>query len=262
MLARRAPGLADPLHSGLGQYTTDYSNLPQRYIKRKSTKIRYKSPVGPEFRPIFDSYKIRRHTMDRPWTSEYWANNPAYENSYDKEPVVLPIKSEDWMWFRGDRVEILTGEDKGKQGYINMVVQERNWVIVEGINCSYKTLGEQGDFPGMMLKEEKPLLVTKDIKLVDPMDEKATDVEWRFSEAGERVRMSVRTGTIIPMPSKAEETLDYNTKTNYVMNKVKDTKPSVVEDVTYEPKLSTFEMDIMDQMGIQESRKPKKSWWY
>ena len=64
------------------------------------------------------------------------------------------------------------------------------------------------------------------------------------------------------MPSKAEETLDYNTKANYVMNKVKDTKPSVVEDVTYEPKLSTFEMDIMDQMGIQESRKPKKTWWY
>ena len=29
----------------------------------------------------------------------------------------------DWMWFRGDRVELLTGPDKGKQGYINYIVQ-------------------------------------------------------------------------------------------------------------------------------------------
>ena len=27
------------------------------------------------------------------------------------------------MWFKGDRVEILAGKDKGKQGYINFVVQ-------------------------------------------------------------------------------------------------------------------------------------------
>jgi hypothetical protein len=32
------------------------------------------------------------------------------------------------MWFRGDIVEILTGDDKGKQGYIIQVIQERNWV--------------------------------------------------------------------------------------------------------------------------------------
>ena len=38
-------------------------------------------------------------------------------------PVVEPISEEDWMWFRGDRVEILTGPDKGKQGYINAIVQ-------------------------------------------------------------------------------------------------------------------------------------------
>ena len=38
-------------------------------------------------------------------------------------PVVEPIREEDWMWFRGDIVEILTGPDKGKQGYINGIVQ-------------------------------------------------------------------------------------------------------------------------------------------
>jgi ribosomal protein L24 len=27
------------------------------------------------------------------------------------------------MWFRGDRVEVLVGDDKGKQGFINFIVQ-------------------------------------------------------------------------------------------------------------------------------------------
>ena len=45
-----------------------------------------------------------------------------------------------------------------------MIVQERNWVTVEGLNCEYVTMGASRDFPGMMIKEEKPLLVTTDIR--------------------------------------------------------------------------------------------------
>ena len=52
------------------------------------------------------------------------------------------------------------------KGYINMIVQERNWATVEGLNCRYITMGESADFPGMMLKEELPLLVTTDIRSV------------------------------------------------------------------------------------------------
>ncbi len=64
------------------------------------------------------------------------------------------------------------------------------------------------------------------------------------------------------MPSKAEETIDYKTRSKYRANKTKDTEPRVVEDITYEPRLATFEMDVMASMGIHENRKPKKSYWY
>lgn len=262
-MARRIPGIQEPLHSRLGEYSTDFSNLPQRYILRKSTKLKYKSPEGIEYIPKFESYKIKNYTMDRPWTSQYWMKNPPFQTkSLDAQPVVEPIKASDWMWFRGDRVEIITGDDKGKQGYINMIVQERNWVTVEGLNCKFENIGGSGEFPGMMVKEEQPMLVTRDIKLVDPSDEKMAEVEWRHTEAGERVRVSVRTGAEIPLPGKSEETLDYKTRAGYQLNKDKDTKPSIVEEVTYEPKLATFEMDIMDSMGIKEDREPKKTYWY
>ena len=105
------------------------------------------------------------------------------------------------MWFRGDRVELLTGPDKGKQGYINYIVQvsilyliriissliwfqERNWVTVEGLNVEYEKMGETKEFPGMMIKKELPLIVNRDISLVDPSTEEAGEVEWRFDEAG------------------------------------------------------------------------------
>lgn len=37
----------------------------------------------------------------------------------------------------------------------------------------------------------------------------AADFEWRFNENGERVRVSVRSGYQLPMPTVASETVDY-----------------------------------------------------
>merc|ERR1719481_1065542 len=261
-LARLARRMHDPtiIHIGLGKYTTDYSNLPERYLKRKITKIKYKSPIGPEYTPKMKSFKIQYHGLDRPWVQQYWTKNPAFK--YQETAIVEPILEENWMWFRGDRVEILTGPDKGKQGYINMVVQERNWVTVEGLNVEYEMLGKTPTFPGMMMKQELPLIVTTDIRLVDPSNEKPAEVEWRFSEAGERIRVCVKTGTDIPMPTKAKETIDYKTPQDYLTNKFKDTEPGEVEKITYDPSLATFEMDVMEAMGIKETRIPRKTWWY
>lgn len=36
-----------------------------------------------------------------------------------------------------------------------------------------------------------------------------TEIEWRYTEKGERVRVSVRTGRIIPLPIYASETEDF-----------------------------------------------------
>jgi len=116
-LARRTPVIIrDPskISSGLGKYTTDFSNLPERYIKRKVTKIKYKSSNGPEFIPKLETVTIHKHTLDRPWTQQYWMKNPA--KGQFEDAVIEPILQEDWMWFRGDRVEIMKGPDKGKQG--------------------------------------------------------------------------------------------------------------------------------------------------
>lgn len=73
--------------------------------------------------------------------------------------ICFPIET--WSFFRGDRVQILNGRDKGKQGIVNQVIEERNWVFVEGLNCKLTTYGKKEDFPGIVIKEEMPLLVCK-----------------------------------------------------------------------------------------------------
>ena len=42
----------------------------------------------------------------------------------------------------------------------------------------------------------------------------------------------------------------------------KDTKENELKKITFEPKLCTFEEDIMEEMNIVETRKPAKTYWY
>lgn len=121
--------------------------------------------------------------------------------------------------------------------------------------------GKTKDFVGMYISTEQPLLVTTEISLVDPSDLRPTAIEWRFTENGERVRVSTRTGRIIPFPASMEETIDYKMKATY-KEQPKDTVADVIKDITFKPKLGTFEMDIMENMGIKDDRVPPKTYWY
>ncbi|CAB4067049.1 RP-L24 [Lepeophtheirus salmonis] len=225
------------VNSQIGKYTKAYANLPERFLVRRSTRLGDISDLNDETQmPYIKTADVKVHTMDRPWSDTYWMKHKPFEKTRDI--FVEPILEEDWMWFRGDRVEIVKeGADFGKQGYINYVIQERNW--------------------------KKPLLVTEDIKLVDPTTEKAANtVEWRYTEEGERVRVAIDSDSEIPIPSAASETIDYKTPSGYAENEAKDTPAKFAEEISFEPKLATFDMDIMESMGIKEERIPKRTYWY
>lgn len=68
------------------------------------------------------------------------------------------------------QVEILVGPDKGKQGIVGQVIQERNWVIVDGLNCELEEVSHYKGHLSMVQIKEKPLLVTSEVALVDPSD--------------------------------------------------------------------------------------------
>lgn len=250
--------LTQILLSRVGDLTKKYSNLPDSYIKRAMEQVYWKTPRGvPQYLPRTIERKKFRFTTNRPWTGQFWQQNQP--GTLRKKVFVEPIK--EWSIFKGDRVEILVGKDKGKQGIVSQVIQERNWVIVEGLNTHLRRMGKTKNFPGIVMRSEAPLLVTDQVALVDPADLQLTQIEWRYTESGQKVRVSKRTGRIIPMPAAAEETKDYKTKSLY-KEQPKDTPANVVEEITFHPQLKTFEMDIMEQMNIKEDRTPAKTYWY
>lgn len=60
----------------------------------------------------------------------------------------------------------------------------------------------------------------------------STPIEWRYTEDGKHVRVSVRTGRIIPVPISNEETIDYKLPRLY-QEQVKDTTKADVEKITF-----------------------------
>uniref|UniRef100_A0A0K8UYZ3 Large ribosomal subunit protein uL24m n=1 Tax=Bactrocera latifrons TaxID=174628 RepID=A0A0K8UYZ3_BACLA len=221
-------------------------------------KVYWKTPSGlPNYTKCTVERKRFRYTTNRPWTGQFRQQNMP--GTIRKKVFLNPV--DEWGFFRGDRVEVLVGKDKGKQGIVTQVISERNWVMVEGLNWHYRTVGAEEGFPGILIKSESPLDVTKDVRLVDPSDLQGTEFEWRFTEEGEKVRVSARTGRLIPIPETNNQTHDYKTPGAYI-EREKDTTAAVVSEITFQPKLSTFEMDIMEEMGIEEERTPKKTYWY
>nr|CAG4650352.1 EOG090X0ADH [Sida crystallina] len=211
-------------------------------------QVYWAAPKGmPQYLPAEMKRKNFRYTMSRPWTEEFRrANAPGLHR---KKVYVEPIK--DWSFFPGDLVEVLVGKDKGKIGTVTTIIEERNWVIVDGLNTHYRRVGKMADYPGVVVQSEAPLLVTNEVALVDPTDRKGTEIEWRYSEQGEKVRVSKRSGHIIPIPAAADETIDYKVRMGYP-EQPKDTLTADVTDITYQPALKTFEMDLMEYYQIKK----------
>ncbi|NWY07723.1 RM24 protein, partial [Nothoprocta ornata] len=87
-----------------------------------------------------------------------------------------------------------------------------------------------------------------------------TEVQWRYTEEGERVRVSLRSGRILPVPPQPRD--DGVVPEEWIADGPKDTSAEAALKKTYVASLKTFEEEIMDAMGIVETRRPKRSYWY
>ena len=96
---------------------------------------------------------------------------------------------------KGDRVVVLTGKDKGRQGSVLKVLPKESRVVVEGLNMVQRhTRPSQGDPQGGIKNKEAPLHVSN-VALVDSKG-KATRVGFRM-EGDKKVRFAKRTGEVV-----------------------------------------------------------------
>lgn len=96
---------------------------------------------------------------------------------------------------KGDRVVVLAGKDKGKQGAVSKVLPKENRVVVEGVNLVQRhTKATQADPQGGIKSKEAALHVSN-VAIVDS-NGKPTRVGFKV-EGDKKVRVAKTTGEVI-----------------------------------------------------------------
>lgn len=95
---------------------------------------------------------------------------------------------------KGDKVVVLAGKDKGKQGEITAVFPKDNKAVVDGVNIAIRHQRQTQNSQGGRLPKAMPI----DLSNLALMDKngKATRVGFR-EEDGKKVRFAKTTGDVI-----------------------------------------------------------------
>ena len=98
---------------------------------------------------------------------------------------------------KGDKVVVLSGKDKGKQGKVLEVQPKAGKVIVENINIvSRHTKPRKQGEEGGILKKEAPIYACK-VQRVCPKCNKATRPAHKLMADGKKVRICKKCGAEI-----------------------------------------------------------------
>lgn len=94
---------------------------------------------------------------------------------------------------KGDKVQVIAGKDKGKQGTILAVFPKKERVIVEGINMVKKHAKPSQENPqGGILNQEAAIHVSN-VMPIDPKTGEPTRVGYEVRD-GKKVRIAKKSG--------------------------------------------------------------------
>lgn len=142
------------------------------------------------------------------------------------KPVTNPI--ERWRILRGDLVQVISGPEKGKRGRVLEVVRASNRVVVEGVGVVKKFVPQPDTERKKPVYTEAPVYVSR-VAVVCPETGLPTRVGYRFLEDGTKVRISKKSGAVIPRPAILRE----RRKPRPEKDGAKDTPPTVVLERTF-----------------------------
>lgn len=95
---------------------------------------------------------------------------------------------------KGDKVVVLTGKDKGKEGEISSVMPSKGKAIVEGVNIAIRHTRQSQNDQGGRVPQAMPIELSN-LALLDS-NGKATRVGFRM-EDDKKVRFAKTTGDVI-----------------------------------------------------------------
>ena len=94
----------------------------------------------------------------------------------------------------GDKVQVISGADKGKQGKVLKVEVSKQRAIVEGVNLCKKATKPNAQNPqGGIIEKEAPIHVSN-LMVLDPKSGKPTKVGRKADAKGKLVRYAKKSG--------------------------------------------------------------------
>jgi large subunit ribosomal protein L24 len=93
---------------------------------------------------------------------------------------------------KGDRVRVLTGKDRGKEGEVMRALPKERKVIVDGVNVAKKhQRPTRATQQGGIIDKDMPIPVAN-VALVCPSCGKTTRVGYTFDKSGQKTRVCRR----------------------------------------------------------------------
>ena len=95
---------------------------------------------------------------------------------------------------KGDRVRVLTGKDRGKEGVVMRVIPAENKVIVDGVNVAKRhQKARTATMQGGIIDKDMPI-PAPNVAVISPGDGKPTRVGYKINADGSKIRVCKRTG--------------------------------------------------------------------
>lgn len=118
-------------------------------------------------------------------------------------------------------MQVMCGQDAGKQSVVVKVLRKKNVLFLRGVRLAKRRLKASEESSGGFVYREQPVHYSQ-LALVDPSDNNPCKIKMEFLKDGTKVRVSKRTGTVIPKPASLKESRFKNNRDG-----PKDTKPDV-----------------------------------
>ncbi|HHW35795.1 MAG TPA: 50S ribosomal protein L24 [Bacillales bacterium] len=97
---------------------------------------------------------------------------------------------------KGDKVQVISGKDKGKQGVILEAYPKKDRVLVEGVNVIKKhSKPSQMNPQGGIMSQEAPIHVSN-VMPIDPKTGNPTRVGYKVVD-GNKVRIAKKSGEVL-----------------------------------------------------------------
>ena len=92
----------------------------------------------------------------------------------------------------GDKVIVIAGSNKGKEGTIKKVLRKENRVLIEGVNLVKKHQKGNGQESGGILEIEAPIHASN-VMIIDPKTKKPTRIGKKVDK-DKKVRIAIKSG--------------------------------------------------------------------